>query len=160
MSISNKPSGDLALPRERHIGRLLLRAHRAFSARAAEKLRQRGYDDVALAHIALLPHLDEAGTRATTLAALAGMTKQGMGQLVRELEMHGYLERRPDPTDGRAALVCFTATGRRLLEDAIDVTRELDEEYAALLGTQRFNAFREALLQLAEHGRDEWSPKA
>jgi DNA-binding MarR family transcriptional regulator len=139
------------LSRERHVGRLLLRAHRAFSARAAQMLRDRGYADVTLAHIALLPHLDEAGTRATTLAERAGMTKQGMGQLVRELETHGYLDRRPDPTDGRAALVCFTVAGRRLLEDAVDVTRELDEEYATLLGEQRFNAFREALLDLAEN---------
>jgi DNA-binding MarR family transcriptional regulator len=151
MLISSETGGVRSPSRERHIGRLLLRAHRSFSARAAEKLRDRGHDDVALAHIALLPHLDEGGTRATTLAERAGMTKQGMGQLVRDLEAHGYLERRPDPTDGRAALVCFTATGRRLLEDAVDVTRELDEEYAALLGEQRFNAFREALLDFAEN---------
>ena len=97
MSISGESGGEHLLFRERHIGRLLLRAHRAFSARAAEKLRDRGYEHVALAHIALLPHLDEAGTRATTLAERAGMTKQGMGQLVRELETHGYLERRPIP---------------------------------------------------------------
>jgi DNA-binding MarR family transcriptional regulator len=151
MSFSDETGTDHSPARERHIGRLLLRAHRAFSARAAEKLRDRGYEDVTLAHIALLPHLDEAGTRASSLATRAGMTKQGMGQLVRELEMRGYLERRPDPTDGRAALVCFTAAGRRLLEDAVDVTRELDEEYAGLLGAARFNAFREALRDLAEN---------
>jgi DNA-binding MarR family transcriptional regulator len=135
--------------RSGHMGRLLLRAHRAFSARAARMLSEMGHDRVALAHIALLPHLDESGTRATILAARAGMTKQGMGQLVRELEGLGYLERASDPTDGRASLIRFTASGLRLLRDAVRVTQELDAELAAMIGSDRIEGLREALDKIA-----------
>ena len=39
-----------------------------------------------------------------------------MGELVGLLEQRGYVERRPDPADRRARLVCFTARGRQLFE--------------------------------------------
>ena len=139
--------------RERHVGRLLLRASRAFNARATEKLRARGYEGLALAHIALLPHLDVDGTRVTTLAERAGMTKQGMGQLVLDLERRGYVERTPDPADGRALLVRFTEAGRRLLGEAVTVTREIEAHYAAVLGEQQMATLREALVVLVEHER-------
>ena len=139
--------------RERHVGRLLLRASRAFNARATEKLRARGYGGLTLAHLALLPHLDAQGTRVTTLAERAGMTKQGMGQLVHDLERQGYVERAPDPVDRRAALVRFTETGRRFLADAVAVTGEVETEYAAVLGEQPLAALRDALAALVEHER-------
>ena len=139
--------------RGRHVGRLLLRASRAFNARATEKLRARGYGGLTLAHLALLPHLDAEGTRVTTLAERAGMTKQGMGQLVRDLERRGYAERAPDPTDRRAALVRFSEAGRHLLADAVAVTGELEAEYAAVLGEQRLAALRDTLSALVEPDR-------
>ena len=139
--------------REGHVGRLLLRASRAFNARATEKLRERGYGGLSLAHIGLLPHLDEEGTRITTLAERGGMTKQGMGQLVVDLERQGFLTRTPDPTDGRATLVRFTDAGRRFLCDAVRVTGQLDEEYASILGEQQFATLRAALESIAAHER-------
>ncbi|CAA9566115.1 MAG: Transcriptional regulator, MarR family [uncultured Thermomicrobiales bacterium] len=144
--------------RDRHVGRLLLRAHRAFSARAVAKLRERGYGGLTLAHIALLPHLDADGTRVTALAERAGMTKQGMGQLVIELERQGYVARAPDPTDRRATLARFTATGRRLLHDAVNVTREMETEYANVLGEQRLEALRKTLGTLIEYDHQRGSP--
>ena len=139
--------------RERHVGRLLLQAHRAFNARAVERLQELGYKELTLAHIALLPHLDVAGTRITTLAERAGMTKQGMGQLVLDLERQGYVVRTPDPSDRRAALVGFTDAGRRFLRDAVTVTRELETAYAALLGQQQLATLRDALATIVEHER-------
>jgi DNA-binding MarR family transcriptional regulator len=136
--------------RERHIGRLLLRAHRAFSGRAVEKLRERGYDGFSLAHLNLLPHLDIAGTRITTLAERGGMTKQGMGQLVRDLERQGYVALAPDPSDGRATLVRFTEAGQQFLRDAVAVTSELETEYAAVLGQQRLHDLKTALNAIVE----------
>ena len=135
--------------RARHVGRLLLRAHRAFSASAVARLRERGYVDLTLAHINLLPHLEHAGTRITTLAERAGMTKQGMGQLVHDLERSGYLVLSADPADRRATLVRFTAAGQRLLSDAMTVTAEVEAEYAAILGESRLRELRQMLEALA-----------
>jgi DNA-binding MarR family transcriptional regulator len=134
--------------RKQHVGRLLLRAHRDFSSRAIAKLRERGYRELTLSHLSLLPHLDATGTRTTVLAERGGMTKQGMGQLVIDLERQGYLLRSPDPTDGRAVLVTFSAQGEQLLWDALAVTGEVESEYAAALGQDRMNQFREMLAAL------------
>jgi DNA-binding MarR family transcriptional regulator len=59
-------------------------------------------------------NLDPGGTRLTELAARAGITRQPMTKLVSVLKQQGYLERRPDPSDGRARIVRPTLTGRQM----------------------------------------------
>jgi DNA-binding MarR family transcriptional regulator len=125
----------------------LLRAYRDFSVRSVEKLRARGHAGLGLEHTALLIHLDTDGTRITTLAERAGVTKQAMGQLVRELEQRGYISRIDDPSDRRAALISFTALGWQFLLDAQAVKHEIEAEYSALLGQEGLAQLR-ALLSL------------
>jgi DNA-binding MarR family transcriptional regulator len=146
---SNDTAGSGSRPiqesRERHVGRLLLQAQRAFNSRAVSELRQRGYDDLTLAHLTILPYIDAEGSRITTLAEQAGITKQGMGQLIADLERKGYVARRIDPTDRRATLVSFTPSGMVFLRDALAVIDQIEAEFAALLGAQQFDALRAAL---------------
>lgn len=137
--------------RERHVGRLFLRASRSFAALAIRKLRERGHEGLGTTHTALLPHVDLGGTRASVLAERAGMTKQAAGQVVRDLERQGYVERRPDPEDGRATLVRFTDAGWGFLRDAGDVKREIEAEYAVLLGEERMRLLYSALNELLDH---------
>jgi DNA-binding MarR family transcriptional regulator len=139
--------------RQRHIGRLFLRAHRDFSERALDKLSARGHAGLGLAHTTLLPHLELDGTRITTLAERAGITKQAVGQLVADLEQRGYVERTVDPTDRRATLVSFTEDGRRFLRDAEQIKHEIEAEYAAMLGAERLDALRDALVALLDQAR-------
>ena len=142
---------QIAELRQQHIGRLFLRAHRAYSERAVEQLYARGHTGLTLAHTALLANLDTGGTRVTTLARRAGMTKQSMGQLALDLERRGYIARAPDPDDGRATLVTFTERGWQFLRDAYDLKREAEAEYAAILGAARMEQLRDALATLLDH---------
>jgi DNA-binding MarR family transcriptional regulator len=137
--------------REQHIGRLFLRASRSFAALATRKLKERGHEGLGTAHTALLPHVDLEGTRATALAERTGMSKQAVGQVVRDLERQGYVERQPDPSDSRATLVRFTEAGWRFLRDAGDVKREIEAEYGAALGEERMRLLRSALNDLLEY---------
>jgi DNA-binding MarR family transcriptional regulator len=140
----------LEAARQEHIGRYLHRAARAFNDRALEKLRARGHEKLGLVHMNLLPHLDLDGTRLTTLAERAGSTKQAVGQLVDELVARGYIERNPDPNDGRGTLVCFTKTGWQFLTDAQAIKLEIESEYQAALGAttwKNLNKSLQALLQ-------------
>lgn len=141
--------------RDQHIGRLLLQAQRAFNTQAIEKLRERGYVGLGVAHTALLPHLDLEGTRITLLAERAGMTKQGMGQLVADLERQGLVSRKPDPSDGRATLVQFTEAGWNYLQAAHAVKQELEAEYVAVLGASGFAELRVLLTALIDHQSPE-----
>ena len=133
-----------------YLGRLLLLGHRDFAERAGAKLRARGHLGLGPAHTGLLAHFDPAGTRITTLAERARVTKQAAGQLVADLERQGYLQRTPDPTDRRAVLVRFTEAGGRFLVDATEVKDEIEAEYRRRLGEERFRALRDALLVLVD----------
>ncbi|MFB9991390.1 MarR family winged helix-turn-helix transcriptional regulator [Deinococcus oregonensis] len=142
--------------RQQHIGRLLVRATRAFNVLALQKLQAQGHTALSLAHTNLLPHLDTGGTRIVTLAERAGMTKQAAGQLVAELEQHGYVERSPDPTDGRALRVQFTAAGWQYLLDAQTVKQAIETEYRTTLGETAWAGLNAALEKLLDqHSSDD-----
>ena len=131
-----------------NIGRLLLRAQRDFDAELNARLRERGYPDVWLAHSALFAHIDAEGTRSSELAERAGMTKQGMGQLVADLEEKGYVERVKDPADRRAKLVRLTKKGWQHIRDAREIIGKIEEAYARRLGDGRLETLRAILKDL------------
>ena len=113
---------------------LLQQLSRDFERRARGTLRERG-------HTRLQPRTRwcsrawaARGTRLTELSQRAGMTKQAMGQIVDDLERLGYVEREPDPADGRAKIVRFTAAGLDFVCDAADALDEIWREYSAVLG--------------------------
>jgi DNA-binding MarR family transcriptional regulator len=56
--------------------------------------------------------------RMQDLAARAVLSRTRVSRIVGELEAAGYVERRPDPGDGRASLVALTAAGRAALRRA------------------------------------------
>ena len=56
--------------------------------------------------------------RMQDLAARAVLSRTRVSRIVGELEQAGYVERRPDPDDGRASLVALTADGREALRRA------------------------------------------
>jgi DNA-binding MarR family transcriptional regulator len=145
MSRSSSHTSD----QRENIGRLLLLAQRDFDAELNARLRERGYPDVRLAHSALFAHIDPEGTRSSELAERAGMTKQGMGQLVADLEKKGYVERVEDPADGRARLVRLTKNGRRHVRDAGEITGEIEKAYALRLGNGRLETLRAILEDLS-----------
>ncbi|HET9144454.1 MarR family winged helix-turn-helix transcriptional regulator [Actinophytocola sp.] len=79
------------------------------------------------------------GARPMTVSELAtrlNMSKQGAGQIADDMERRGYVERRPDPQDGRARLLHLSARGE-----------------AALAAARRFHQRYERRL-VREHGRD------
>lgn len=51
--------------------------------------------------------------RPTTLAEIVGMRPTSLSNQLRRLTDSGHIRRRPDPADGRAALVSLTAKGVR-----------------------------------------------
>jgi DNA-binding MarR family transcriptional regulator len=70
---------------------------------------------------ALVTVVKEGPLRSGELAVREGVAPPSITKIVISLEQAGYVERGPDPEDGRAALISATATGRNLVES----TREL-----------------------------------
>lgn len=136
--------------RQAYIGALLLHAQRVTRERSIGKLRRMGHSGLTLAHTNLLAHLEGRGTRITTLAERAGISKQAMGYLVIDLENKGYIRREVDPKDKRATLITFTEGGQKFLEDSIQVKLEVEAEYGALLGQEDFQTLKALLGRLIE----------
>lgn len=134
---------------EAHVGRLFAELHRAFSLAVRERFDAGGHPGVTNAHLQVFTSLPLDGARLTELAERAGITAQSMGARVDELVALGYLERVPDPADGRAALVRFSARGRRLVTAARHGIDAIEGQYAALLGPRRYRALKESLVALA-----------
>jgi DNA-binding MarR family transcriptional regulator len=125
-------------------------ALRAVDGRVERRLLRLGYEDVRPGHLALLLNLERDGATGADLARRAGMTKQSMGELVRELELRDYVERRPDPRDGRARLVLPTGRGLMLVAHARQAIAEVEADAGRQIGPGRLAALRVALRTLAE----------
>ncbi len=79
--------------------------------------RLRAEHSFSLAHGSVLGRLDREGAMSTSdLAAAERVRPQSMAQTVSELEADGLISRRPDPADGRRALLELTENGRLTLQ--------------------------------------------
>jgi DNA-binding MarR family transcriptional regulator len=109
---------------------LLRRTSRAMVDEITERMEAAGFPDSPPRHHPVFESLDPEGTRLTVLAARAGMTHQAMGELVRELEDRGLVERVEDPSDGRARLVRLTGDGRDVVRAAVREIAAIERRWA------------------------------
>ena len=116
------------------IGRALPAAARAFARDTLGVVRARGFASVSEGVLGLCRELDRDGTRLTTLAVRARMTKPAMAELVARAEAIGLVERLPDPRDGRARAIRFTPAGLDLLDAARDGVATAEARLAAVTG--------------------------
>ena len=116
--------------------RLLGEAFRSLETQVYEGMAAAGFEDVRPAHYAVFRFCQPEGSRVTELAEEARMTKQSMGELVVYLERRGYVERLPDPRDGRAKIVVLTEAGLRLIEAVVERVGEIEDALAERMGGQ------------------------
>ena len=138
---------DDGRPAQRGLGLLLRLPQQALAARVHAGLVAAGHEDIHFAHLSVFQNLGD-GARAADLAARAQITKQSMGYLVDYLAARGYVERVPDPTDRRAALIHLTERGRAVDRTARLLINRLEEECAARLGADRLRQLRGLLHEL------------
>ena len=146
------PASARSTSEDPHLGVLLARARRALVTTTLARFMEEGFGDLREAHDPVFAFLPPAGARLTDLARRARMTKQSMGELLRELEALGYVERAIDPSDRRARLVTFTARGQRANEIGIETIRETERKWAERVGADHVRAMRETLEQVTHAG--------
>jgi DNA-binding MarR family transcriptional regulator len=129
---------------------LLREPFRAMTDGLMERLAARGHPEVRFPHGNVFQYLDDAGTRVSVLAERAGVTKQAMAQLVAHLEQHGYVERVPDPADGRAKLVHATDRGRDVFAIAREQMAAVEARLAERLGEAKLRRLRSLLAELGD----------
>ena len=125
--------------------RLLATAMDDFSAELFERVQTAGYGDMRPGHGCVFGNIDPDGSRLTDLAERARMTKQSVGEVASDLEARGYVERVPDPKDGRAKIIRLTERGREAQAIGRALIDDLERDWGERFGADRVTALREAL---------------
>jgi DNA-binding MarR family transcriptional regulator len=130
------------LPRDRlAIGQLLGRLLQQFRTELFDQAQADGqFADIRFPHLQVWGNVGINGIRLTDLAAKAQLSLAACSELVDELQHLGYLERRPDPTDGRAKLIFPTRKGRGALDAAGQAVAELEERWRRKVPRGDFDA--------------------
>ena len=132
------------------LGILLFIANRALEQRVFDALVAAGVTDITLTQARVAARIAPLGSRVSELAQQARVTKQSAAFLVEQLEAAGYVERAPDPTDGRARLVRLTTRALRLTQVAEAEVERVLAEWADHVGEERLRQMNETLRDLRE----------
>ena len=125
--------------------RLLDAAFDEFSEQLASRVLAAGYTDIRPGHGCVFGNIDPDGSRLTDLADRAGMTKQSVGEVTSDLEQRGYVERVPDPADGRAKIIRLTNRGREAQAIGRGLIEDIERDWAERFGSEQVAALRAAL---------------
>ena len=134
------------------IGALLAIPVQVIGRRVSAALAQQGFTDYRPTYQVVFQWCRPEGSRLTELAERAGVTKQSMGEIIDVLDQRGYVERVPDPTDGRAILIRRTERGWEVNRIARQVVEQLQQEWAQALGEEQFAQLLHDLLPIAVRG--------
>jgi DNA-binding MarR family transcriptional regulator len=130
------------------IGALLRIPMEAVRGRMLERLHEAGFSDFDATHTRVFQYPGPQGMRPSDLAAQLGVSKQALNYQLGELEGMGYLERRPHPDDRRAKQVVLTERGIAAGLVMREAVAEVEADWTAALGAERFERLRALLLDL------------
>jgi DNA-binding MarR family transcriptional regulator len=140
------------------LGKLLNKTYRFMGEISGIFLRERGYQSLKVWHLVALMHIDTEGSNVNTLAQKAGMTKQGMSKLIKELLDNGYVSTEKDANDARALVVKLTDKGLDCLLDWKDCVAHVEATFSGIIGRDKLELLKEILVPLVvyyeENGLD------
>jgi DNA-binding MarR family transcriptional regulator len=134
---------------EEHVifSQLLRRPYEALLMKLHAELAAAGFADTYPSWGTNIFHyLREGGLRLTELAKRTHTTKQALRYTINQLEAAGYVERVPDPTDGRAKIIRLTERGWQSRRVADEIIASIEHECVQKLGEERMRQF-EALVK-------------
>jgi DNA-binding MarR family transcriptional regulator len=138
------------------LARLFVMGARQLVDRLHERLAERGWHGMRPAFGYILGAVREEPMTVSDIAAFLGVTKQAASKIVGAMERAGYVTLAAHPTDSRAKLVAITPRGKALLADAEEIYRDLEGEWAALVGRPQIESMRAdltAVLRDTNEGR-------
>ena len=132
-----------------NLGILLLIPYRFMEQAVLDELKAHGHD-LPLNQARVFARIGPQGSRPVDLARAAQVSKQTIGTIIDQLQDAGYVERRPDPQDGRSRLVVITERGQQLIDLTTPVVQRIETAWEAHLGKHRARQLREALTALRQ----------
>ena len=151
-------------PKHKPLIALLDRANRAFQAEMVRKAHADGHTEVKMAHNSVFGTLHGEGARAADMAARAGITRQSMGEVIRDMVALDLLEMKADPNDGRAKIVTYSEHGLDVAWAGFEYLADLEELFEEEFGEQEYAIVRDVLERLIvlldKLSADQASPSA
>lgn len=120
-----------------------------------KRLAEDGFDGILYWHGAVFRFIDAEGSRLTALADRSGFTKQAIGEVVGELERHGYVERTTDSEDRRAKIIRLTDRGVQGKVAAARILADIEARWERHLGGHRIADLRRTLEEVIHLERGE-----
>jgi DNA-binding MarR family transcriptional regulator len=142
-----EPSSPERLPIGQLLGNLI-RLFRLDLAAGGES--SAGVEGIRPAHLQVFGSIKASGSRLTDLAGSSGLSLSAVAELVDRLEQLGYLTRKPDPSDGRAKLICLTETGWEAIREGRRLIAEIEVQWAGALGGSDFESLCRELQRLLD----------
>jgi DNA-binding MarR family transcriptional regulator len=139
---------DSNFPTNPLIGLLLRLVYQHYAQDIDTALHEAGFEDLRAAHANVFPFVPPQGISVSDLAELARVRKQTMAQAVAQLERLGYVERQPNPRDGRSRLVFLTERGASVKPVTHGAAALVEERWARLVGSGELEELRSSLLRL------------
>jgi len=130
------------------IGALLRMPLETVRRHMLERLHEAGFDDLEPAHLIVLQYPGPQGAKPSELAARLRMSKQALNYQLGQLERLGYLERLPDPDDLRSKRIALTPRAESAVPVLRSAVAEVESDWSARLGPERFAQLRELLIDL------------
>jgi DNA-binding MarR family transcriptional regulator len=158
-STDQEPEPFFPVPERTPLPALLDDAKRIGFGELHRRLEEQGHPQIRNAHGCVFRYIDVDGSRLTDLAAQSGVTKQAVGEFVDELQQLGYVERAPDPIDGRAKIIRLTKRGRDARRAALRIFDDIEREWAERFGEDRIAELREILMAIAAEDSVASPPK-
>lgn len=110
-----------------------------------------GFPELKQAHNAVFGTLSGThGSHTADMALRAGITRQSMGEIVRDLMRLGIVEMTVDPEDRRAKLVTYTDYGLEFARGGRQYIADLEERFAEEFGEDEYAMVRDVLARIVD----------
>jgi DNA-binding MarR family transcriptional regulator len=131
------------------LGILLAAGYQEFVRQLRAHLAEQGFDDLGRSDGYVFRALNATSMTVSELADRLEISKQGAGQIIEDMEQRGYVQRRPDPHDGRARQVHLAARGEQALAAAKRFHQLYERRLAHAHGAEHVATLRQLLTDMA-----------
>jgi DNA-binding MarR family transcriptional regulator len=143
------------LPERPRISLMLRLLHQHYARDIETELARAGFADLRTGQAKVFPFVPAEGIQVGELARLAGVRKQSMAETVDQLVATGYLERRPNPNDGRSRLIFLTGRGKQVRPEATRAGDRVEAHWARLTSRAHVERLRTDLRALLDRLGDQ-----
>jgi DNA-binding MarR family transcriptional regulator len=136
-----------------YVGALLRQCFEHVRARIEADLKSAGFTDLQPAHLAVFSFPAPDGMRPSDLARRLRMSRQATNHIIGQLEALGYLERRAE-RKGERRRIYLTPRTWGMVKVVHATLLEIQAEWSAEIGPDRFADFMATLRRFAARGRE------